>query len=124
RPLASVVRGGGVGENYMQMAYDIHAAYQNALRWHATGIEAHGAKAVQILNARSSTLTSVGGSADRFLASGIYGYQFANAAELVRGRADFQYTAFRDMLVNIFYPMCEDFLTRHNGAVITNYWAN
>jgi hypothetical protein len=28
------------------------------------------------------------------------------------------------MLLNIFHPMNEDFLTNHNGAVITNYWAN
>lgn len=123
RPLADVLRG-GTGQNYMQMVYDVHAAYQNALRWQATGIEEHGAAAVRILNAWSSSLASIGGNADRFLAAGIYGYQFANAAELVRDRGDFQYTPFRDMLLNIFYPMNEQFLTFHNNAVITNYWAN
>src|SRR5699024_7367140 len=47
RPLATVIRG-GTGQNYMQMVYDIHAAYQNALRWHVTGgDEAHGAAAVR-----------------------------------------------------------------------------
>ncbi|WP_022891360.1 AbfB domain-containing protein [Agromyces subbeticus] len=123
RPLATVIRG-GTGQNYMQMAYDIHAAYQNALRWRATGIEEHGAAAVRILNAWSSSLVAVGGNADRFLAAGIYGYQFANAAELVRERSDFELTAFRDMLLNVFHPMNEQFLTFHNNAVITNYWAN
>lgn len=123
RPVASVIRG-GTGQNYMQMVYDIHAAYQNGLRWRVSGVEAHGAKAVEILNAWSATLTSVSGNADRFLAAGIYGYQFANAAELVRERSDFQLAPFRDMLLNIFRPMNEDFLANHNGAVITNYWAN
>ncbi|MEV4776151.1 AbfB domain-containing protein [Microbacterium sp. LWH12-1.2] len=123
RPLADVIRG-GTGQNYMQMAYDIHAAYQNALRWHASGVEEHGAAAVRILNAWSSNLRSIGGNADRFLAAGIYGYQFANAAELVRDRPDFQRDAFRTMLLNIFHPMNEQFLTHHNNAVITNYWAN
>ena len=123
RPLATVLRG-GTGQNYMQMVYDIHAAYQNALRWRATGLEEHGAAAVRILNAWSSSLVTIGGNADRFLAAGIYGYQFANAAELVRERSDFQLTAFRDMLQNVFHPMNEQFLTFHNNAVITNYWAN
>jgi hypothetical protein len=123
RPVATVIRGGD-GQNYMPMVYDIHAAYQNALRWHATGIEAHGAAAVRILNAWSSTLSEVGGNADRFLAAGIYGYQFANAAELVRERSDFQLAPFRSMLLDVFHPMNEQFLTHHNNAVITNYWAN
>ncbi|HLR95489.1 MAG TPA: alginate lyase family protein [Jiangellaceae bacterium] len=123
RPLETVIRG-GTGQNYMQMVYDIHAAYQNALRWHVSGDEAHGAAAVRILNAWSATLTAIGGNADRFLAAGIYGYQFANAAELVRDRSDFDLAALRTMLLDVFQPMNEHFLTHHNDAVITNYWAN
>ncbi|MDR7385327.1 alginate lyase family protein [Promicromonospora iranensis] len=123
RPLADVIRGGD-GQNYAQMYLDIHAAYQNALRWRVSGDEAHGAAAVRILNAWSGTLRSLGGNADRFLASGIYGYQFANAAELVRDRSDFDLGRFRNMLLGIFHPMNEHFLTNHNDAVITNYWAN
>jgi hypothetical protein len=123
RPLQDVVRGGD-GSNYGQMMGDIAAAYQNALRWRLTGSAAHGDTAVNILNAWSGTLRSVGGNADRFLASGIYGYEFANAAELVRDHPSFNRTRFRDMLLNVFHPMCESFLTNHNNSVITNYWAN
>ncbi|MFC7876573.1 alginate lyase family protein [Isoptericola sp. NPDC057391] len=123
RPLETVVRGGD-GQNYAQLYPDIHAAYQNALRWHVSGDEAHGAAAARILNAWSSTLTTVTGNADRFLAAGIYGYQFANAAELVRGRGDFDQGALVAMLETAFLPLNEDFLTNHNNAVITNYWAN
>jgi len=41
-------------------------------------------KAIEILNEWSSTLTAIEGISDRFLASGIYGYQFANAGEILR----------------------------------------
>jgi hypothetical protein len=67
------------------MYNDIHVAYQNALRWKITGDAAHGNTARDVLNTCSSTLTALDGDSDRFLASGIYGYQFANAAELMRG---------------------------------------
>ncbi|WP_460704841.1 RICIN domain-containing protein, partial [Myceligenerans halotolerans] len=63
-------------------------------------------------------------NADRFLAAGIYGYEWANAAELMRGYPGFDVGRFRDMLLNVFHPLSEDFLTHHNNAVITNYWAN
>ena len=89
RPVETVIRG-GAGENYGPLFTDIHAAYQNALRWRISGEEAHGAAAVRILNAWSAKLKTVTGNADRFLAAGIYGYQFANAAELVRDRPDFE----------------------------------
>jgi hypothetical protein len=123
RPLETVIRG-GTGENYAQMYPDIHAAYQNALRWRISGDAAHGTAAVRILNAWSAMLKTVTGNADRFLAAGIYGYQWANAAELVRDHPDFDLERFRRMLLTIFHPMNEDFLTNHNNAVITNYWAN
>jgi hypothetical protein len=103
---------------------DIAAAYQNALRWRISGDTAHGDAAVRILNAWSGTLRTVTGNSDRFLASGIYGYQWANAAELMRGYPGFDLGRLRDMLLNAFLPLCDDFLTNHNGAVTTHYWAN
>jgi hypothetical protein len=123
RPLETVVRG-GTGQNYAQLYPDVHAAYQNALRWRIAGSAAHGSTAVSILNAWSSTLTTVTGNADRFLAAGLYGYQLANAGELVRDHPDFDLDGFSGMLETIFAPMNEDFLAHHNNAVITNYWAN
>jgi hypothetical protein len=123
RATATIIRG-GTGENYGLLYNDIAAAYQNALRWKVAGTAANGACAVRILNAWANTLTSVQGNADRFLAAGIYGWQFANAAELMRGYAGFDLARFQRMMVNVFYPLNNSFLTNHNDACITNYWAN
>ncbi|WP_371674517.1 alginate lyase family protein [Streptomyces sp. NBC_00289] len=123
-PQTTVYRGAGSPQNYTILYNDIHAAYQNALRWHVTGDGAHADTAVAILNAWSAKLTGVEGSADRFLAAGLYGYQFANAAELVRDREDFDLARFQKMLTTVFAPLSESFLTHHNGAVDSNYWAN
>lgn len=123
RPQATIIRG-GTGENYTILYNDIHAAYQNALRWWVQGSTAHGDCARNILNAWSATLTSISGNADRFLAAGIYGYQFAAVAELMRGYSGFDLARFKTMMLNVFYPMNNAFLTNHNDACITNYWAN
>ncbi|MFE8989981.1 alginate lyase family protein [Streptomyces collinus] len=124
RPQSVVYRGSGTPENYTLLYNDIAAAYQNALRWQIAGTAAHGDCAVRILNAWANTLTSVQGNADRYLAAGIYGWQLANAAELMRGYAGFDLNKFKQMMLNVFYPLNNSFLTNHNDACITNYWAN
>jgi len=83
RPLATVIRGGD-GQNFAQMYIDIARAYQLALRWKVSQDTRYADLAVVFLNAWSSTLTAIDGNSDRFLAAGIYGYQFANAAEIMR----------------------------------------
>lgn len=106
---------------------DAAAAYQNALRWKVTDNTVHADKAVQILNAWGQTPTGITGNADRFLAAGLYGYQMANAAEIMRthpGRAAADFNQFKRMMVAVFYPMNNDFLLNHNAAHIQNYWAN
>ena len=114
-------------ENYSLLFNDTAAAYALALRWKVSGDDAYANKAVAILDAWSSTLTEIRGSSDRFLASGIYGYQLANTAEILRTykkwpKSDFE--RFKTMMLKVFYPMNHDFLLQHNGAKIDHYWAN
>ncbi|MCR6478159.1 alginate lyase family protein [Variovorax sp. ZS18.2.2] len=129
RPLATVIRGGD-GQNFAQMYIDIARAYQLALRWKVSQDKRYADLAVVFLNTWSSTLTTVTGNADRFLAAGIYGYQFANAAEIMRtydGWAAEDFARFQNMMLTVFYPLNHSFLTDHNGTNatgITNYWAN
>lgn len=125
-PLETVVRGGD-GENFRTMVEQMLRAYQHALRWKVSGDTAYADEAVALLDAWSSTLKTVTGNADRFLAAGLYGYQWANAAEIMRtypGWSAQGIARFQKMLLEVFYPLSHDFLLNHNGATITNYWAN
>jgi hypothetical protein len=126
RPTSTVVRG-GTGNNVAVLYTDVHAAYQLAVRWKVSDNSAYANKSIAILNAWSSVLQTVTGNADRFLAAGIHGYQFANAAEIMRtysGWASEDFVRFQSMMLAVFYPLNHDFLVNHNGAYITNYWAN
>ena len=69
--------------NTGQAQNDARAAYQNALMWAITGKQPHANKSIEILNAWAGKLKKVSGI-DGVLASGLQGFQFVNAAELVR----------------------------------------
>ncbi|KAK0201757.1 chondroitin AC/alginate lyase [Desarmillaria ectypa] len=118
-PASVVVRGTNSADgsqNYALLYNDIVAAYQ-----------LNADKVVVILDAWSSTLKRIGGLSDKFLASGIYGYQFANAAELMRDYSGWSvdnFTRFQKMMTDVFYPMNYNFLENHNGAAWYHYRAN
>ena len=126
RPVEEIVRGStDKPENYHLLYNDAHAAYQNALRWKISGSTEHRDAAVRICNAWSQTLKSIyWPPSDSRLASGIYGYQFANAAELIRGAPGFDMGRFQQMMMTVFYELNSDFLVRHNGTCDSHYWAN
>lgn len=131
-PVVKLIRGGNSTEepeadNYSTAFNDVAAAYQCAIRWKITGDDAYAEKAIEILNAWSSKCEIISGDSNIALAAGIYGYQFANAAEIMRAyegwpSADFE--AFKQWMLDVFYPISHDFLIRHNGTCISHYWAN
>jgi hypothetical protein len=129
RPVPVVYRGfdGTHPENYTLLYNDAAAAYALALRWKISGDASYADAAVKILDAWSGTLTQIAGTSDKFLASGIYGYEIANAAEIIRGYEGWPaagFARFRQMMLDVFYAMNHAFLLRHNGACVTHYWAN
>jgi len=125
-PLETVVRGGD-GENFRTMVEDLERAYQFAVHWKVSGDTAYADRAVLFLNAWSSTMKALNGNSDRFLAAGIYGYQWANAAEIMRSYSGWlpeDLARFQKLMLEVFYPLSHSFLIDHNGSNITNYWAN
>ena len=132
-PQATVHAGGGGSENFIHLARDVAAAYQVALRYHASGDEAYAAKAVSILMAWANTHTSWSGDTNVSLRAGLYGYQLACAGELVRnysGWAPADFAKFQNYVRNMFYhvvsPNAVDrgFLFHHHGTCWSHYWAN
>lgn len=115
------------GGNYVHVMRDAAAAYQDALIWSISGNNAYADKAIGILNAWATTCKAISGDSNFALASGLYGYQLANAAEILRSYSGWQatdFTNFKTFMLNVFYPAANDFLTRHNGTCDTHYWAN
>jgi hypothetical protein len=97
---------------------DANAAYQNAMMWAITGKRVHAEKAMEIINAWSSTLKTISGK-DAILAAGISGVKFAAAGEVLR-YTDARWSA-RDiaraeaMLTDVYYPVLKDMAPHANG---------
>ena len=134
-PVETIVRG-GTGENYINAARGATMAYQNALRWKIEGNEACARGAVRILMAWANTTKEISGSSDQCLAVGLYGYEFAQAAELMRdydgwSRDDFE--TFQQWMLKLWYPKAIHFLRSRNGTwensgkwwkAPGHYWSN
>ncbi|WP_415872816.1 LamG-like jellyroll fold domain-containing protein [Burkholderia ubonensis] len=114
------------GQNYGALYHDIAAAYGDALRWKVSNDKQYADKAIEYLDQWAATLATLGGS-DVALAAGIYGYEFANAAEIMRSYSGWSaagLAAFQAMMRKVFYPVSHAFLTRIGTAMDTHYWAN
>lgn len=119
--------GGGLSENYIRLAMDCAKAYQCALRYNISGETAYGDKAVEIMNTWASVMTGWAGDTNVSLRAGIYGYEMACAAELMRDypgwdAADF--AAFKTWMIDVFYSKNTYFLTYKHGTCDSHYWAN
>ena len=121
-PVYEIIRGGSTGQNYMNAARGAAMAYQNALRWKISGDDAHARNAVAILMNWARNNKYVGGDTNKSLAAGLYGYGFAQAAEIVRdydgwSREDFE--EFKRYMLTTWYPVALDFLRRRHDT-----WSN
>jgi hypothetical protein len=132
------VQRGLSGDNYMNAARGAAMAFQNALRWKISGDRAHADAAVRILMQWCDVTEAVTGNTNISLASGLYGYGFANAAELMRdydgwSRQDFE--RFKEWMVRVWYNPAIDFLRRRHDTWMNfrhpecgerpgHYWSN
>lgn len=129
-PVPILYRGTAPGhpiENYSRIFNDTAAAYALALDWRISGDKKRAVRAVDILTSWSDRLHSIDGTSDKYLASGIYGYQLAVTAETLKGFPGFspsKQKQVKKMLVSIFAQMNDEFLRTHNGNKIDHYWAN
>ncbi|WP_423127203.1 alginate lyase family protein [Gaoshiqia sp. Z1-71] len=131
-PTVKLIRGGSSAEepeadNYSRAMNDAAAAYQCAIRWKVSGDEAYADKAVEILNAWAAVCERISGNSNVALAAGIYGYQFANAAEILRGYqgwAEADFSTFKQWMLDVFYSVSYSFLETHWGTCNSHYWAN
>ncbi len=128
-PVVTLIRGTTTAgsENYSRAMNDAAAAYQTAVRWKITGDVAYANKSIQILDAWATTCTGIDGDSNQSLAAGLYGYEFACAAEIMRnysGWSATNFTRFKNFMLNVFYPKNEDFLVRHHDTCASHYWAN
>lgn len=116
-----------MGVSRQRASADAVAAYLNALRWYISGDTSYAACSRKILNAWAYAVNQVPRGQDVAGLMGIAIYEFAVAAEILRlypnwSSADFN--QFKNMMTTYLYPICHDFLTRHNNACISHYWAN
>lgn len=131
-PTVKLIRGGGTIEepdpdNYSHAFNDVAAAFQLAIRWKVTGNTSYAEKSIQILNAWASTCVKLTGDPNVALASGLYGYQFAVAGELMRDYAGWSaadFKAYQQWMLNVFYSQNHSFLVNHQGSCVDLFWSN
>ena len=115
-PMEMVGRNPTIGQGVYDA--DANAAYQNALMWALTGQQGYANKAIQIVNAWSSTLKSITGR-DAVLMAGLGPFKMVNAAEILRythsgwSAEDIQNT--RKHFREVIYPVIKDFAPFANG---------
>jgi hypothetical protein len=116
-------RGGGAPNNYTRSQEDAQAIYTLALLWHLTGNAAYANRAVYIANVWSNNLRGITGDTNSSLAAGICGYLFAIGGDLLSAYPGWSQTdqqAYRNMVLDVFYPANLDFLWRAHDTAIRN----
>ncbi len=117
-PVETIIRGAGA-ENYINAARGASIAYQNALRWKIEGNVDCAKNAVSVLNQWADVCKGIGGNSNYALAAGIYGYEFAQAAELMRDYEGWKQKDFEDFkrwMLDVWYPSAIGFQRGRNGT--------
>lgn len=121
--------------NFSRAATDAKLAYELALRYQLKGSTAAATAAVNILNdwatnckgvLRLDGYTNNIPDPNEYLLC-IQAYQFANAAELLRGYTGWaadDFTAFKSWMRETFGKLAYEFLTTHHGNTDVHYWLN
>lgn len=134
-PVETIVRGSG-SQNYINAARGATIAYQNGLRWQIDSTRVCAQHAVDVLMQWARTCKYISGNSNYALAAGIYGYQFAQAAELVRdydGWSAEDFNTFKQWMLDVWYPSALGFLRARNGTwensaqwweAPGHYWSN
>jgi len=125
-PVATIYRGSDVTQNFGRLVNECVAMYGMALRWKITGDVAYAAKATQMLNGWTATLTTLEGI-DRALVAGPQGFEIAQIAEILRDYSGFSaanMAAVQTMLRTIFYPISHELLTTRGGRDVFHVNAN
>lgn len=131
-PVAKLIRGGKTiwepdADNYWLAYNDAATAYQCALVWKITGDTRYADLVVRILNAWAKVCKKVSGDSNSCLATGIYGYEFANAGELLRdykGWSAEDFSRFKKWMLDVFCYRAFGFLENRNGTPDDHYWSN
>lgn len=95
-------------------------AYQCALLWKITGDAGYGDTAVGILNGYRMWNKSLGGNTNMSLLPGFIGYQFCNAAEIMRdydGWPKEEFELFKQYMIDVWFTLAQDFLERRHDTV-------
>ena len=116
-----------MGSSRQNADLDAHAAYLNTVRWYISGNANFANEAVKICNDWSGKVNQVPSGTDVPGLMGIAIAHFAEVGELLRiypGWSAASFSAYTNMMITYLYPSCNSFLTSHNGACISSYWAN
>ena len=115
------------GNNFILLARETAKAYQCALRYHGSGDKRFADQAIAFLNTWAAKHKEWEGNSNVSLRKGIYGYQFACAAELMRNYEGWKpedFKAFQQYMLDQFYGGNAYFLETKHGTVPMHYWSN
>lgn len=125
--VATINAGGSGSDNFIRLARDCARAYQLAVRYHGDGSTWAANKSVQIMNSWATIHTGWSGDTNVSLRGGLYGHQFAIAAELMRGYGGWDpsdFATFQQYMIAKYVPGNKDFLYRKHGTLPEHYWSN